>query len=268
MSTRTMAAGEFFGSRFRSVASAGFRIDLRVATRPPEEVHTHSHDDAHFVLALDGGYRSLAHDPGTPADEAFGPGALVWNPAGVEHRDCFDVAGGRFLSVSFAPPAGARRGDPVRLFGAAEGLARRLVGATAGFAPGDALSVEGLALELAANVHDAAELQEDPAPEWVWLAHEVIGDLSSTPGLEVNHVADLVGVHAVSLARRYRRHFGRSPATAIRQARADRAAGLVEQGRDLALVAATVGYSDQSHMTREFAAFYGLTPARYRALFS
>lgn len=262
-----LAAGEFFGSQFRSVTTSGFRIDLRVATLPPDEVHCHSHDDAHFVLALDGGYRSLAHDPGTRAGEAFGPGALIWNPAGVEHRDCFDVAGGRFLSISFAPPPRARRGDPLRLFGAAEGVARRLVGATAGFATGDELAIEGLALELAASVHDVSELQEDPAPEWIRLAHEVIRDLSGTAGLEVRTVAEAVGVHAVSLARRYRRHFGRSPAAAIRQARADRAAELVKQGRDLAMVAASVGYSDQSHMTREFVVFYGLTPARYRAIF-
>lgn len=267
MTSTTLATGEFFGSRFRSVTSSGFRIDLRIATLPPEEVQIHSHADAHFVLALDGGYRSLARDPGAPAGHAFGPGALVWNPADVEHRDCFDQAGGRFLSVSFAPPQGARRGDPKRLFGAVEGIARRLVGATAGFISGDEVAVEGLALELVANVHDALELQEDPAPEWVLLAHEVIGDLSSRPGLEVRTVAEVVGVHAVSLARRYRRHFGRSPATAIRQSRADRAAGLVAKGGDLATVAAGVGYSDQSHMTREFVAFYGLTPARYRAIF-
>ena len=267
MTSMTLAAGEFFGSRFRSVSSSGFRIDLRTATLPPEEVQSHSHDDAHFLLALDGGYRSLAHDAGAPAGSAFGPGALIWNPAGVEHRDCFDEAGGRFMSVSFAPPPGARRGDPVRLFGRAETVARRLVGATARFTPGDALTIEGLALDLAASVHEAFELREDPAPDWVGRAHEAIGDLSSRPGLEVAAVADIVGVHAVSLARRYRRHFGRSPATAIRQARADRAAGLVGRGEDLATVAAGVGYADQSHMTREFTAFYGLTPARYRAIF-
>ena len=267
MTPTTLAAGEFFGSQFQSVTSSGFRVDLRIATLPPEEVQSHSHDDAHFVLALDGGYRSLAHDPGTPAGDAFGPGALIWNPAGVEHRDCFDVAGGRFLSVSFAPPPDARQGDPARLFGVAENVARRLVGATARFSSGDAVMIEGLALDLAASVHRRLELAEDPAPEWVRLAHEAITDLSSQPGLEVRTVADIVGVHAVSLARRYRRHFGRSPATAIRQARADRAAGLVGQGRDLAAVAASIGYSDQSHMTREFVAFYGLTPARYRAIF-
>lgn len=171
------------------------------------------------------------------------------------------------MSVSFMPPQGAHRGDPKRLFGVVETVARRLVGATAGFTSGDELKVEGLALDLASGVYGACELQEDPAPEWVRMAHEVIGDLSCKPGLEVRTVADVVGVHAVSLARRYRRHFGRSPATAIRQARADRAAGLVEQNRGLATVAASVGYSDQSHMTREFVAFYGLTPSRYRAIF-
>lgn len=267
MTLKNLAAGEFFGSRFRSVKASGFRIDLRVATLPPEAVQTHSHDDAHFVLALDGGYRSLAHDPGTPKDQAFGPGALIWNPAGTEHRDCFDEAGGRFLSVSFAAPPSAPRGDPMRLFGVVEGVARRLVGATARFTLGDEVTVEGLALDLAASIHPALALHEDPAPEWIWLAHEVIGDLSSRAGLEVGTVADTVGVHAVSLARRYRRHFGRSPATAIRQARADRAAGLVQAGGDLATIAAGVGYSDQSHMTREFVAFYGITPARYRAIF-
>ena len=268
MTSPALAAGEFFGARFRSVATSGFKVDLRLATLPPEQVLSHSHDDAHFVLALDGGYRSLAHDPMTPADQAFGPGALVWNPAGVEHRDCFDVAGGRFLSVSFAPPPDARRGDPARLRGAAEGLARRLVGAAARFSAGDEMRIEGLALDLAAGVHDAAELHEDPAPDWLWRACQAIGDLSSRPGLEVRSIAETVGVHPVSLARRYRRHFGRSPAHAIRQARADRCAGLVARGQDLAAVAAESGYADQSHMTRDFLALYGVTPSRYRAIFS
>lgn len=268
MTSPALAAGEFFGARFRSVATSGFKVDLRLATLPPEEVLSHSHDDAHFVLALDGGYRSLAHDPLTPRGQAFGPGALVWNPAGVEHRDCFDVAGGRFLSVSFAPPPGARRGGPSRARGAVEGVARRLVGAVARYSAGDEMAIEGLALDLVSGVHDAGELREDPAPDWLWRACQAIGDLSSRPGLEVRSIAEVVGVHPVSLARRYRRHFGRSPANAIRQARADRAAGLVARGQDLAAAAAENGYADQSHMTRDFLALYGVTPSRYRAIFS
>jgi len=267
MSQSSLRPGEFLGARSTGVFASGFQVDLRIATLPPEQVQNHAHDDAHFVLALDGGYRSLAHDPGTPTGRAFGPGALVWNPAGVEHRDCFDRAGGRFLSVSFEPPHGARRDDPRRLRGRAESAARRLVGATAQFRPGDELCLEGLALDMAADAFSACDLIEDPAPDWVWRAREAIGDLASRAGLEVRDVARMVGVHPVALARRYRRHFGQTPATAIRRARADRASCLVGRGDDLAGIAADAGYADQSHMTREFVAVFGLTPGRYRTVF-
>ncbi|NBW10714.1 MAG: AraC family transcriptional regulator [Caulobacteraceae bacterium] len=267
MAGSSFRSGQFLGARSTGVSVSGFQIDLRIATLPPEQVNSHAHDDAHFVLALDGGYRSLAHDPATPVDQAFGPGALVWNPAGVEHRDCFDAAGGRFLSVSFDPPTEARRGEPRRLRGRAEGAARRLVGATARFQPGDALILEGLALEMAAGAFSASDLTEDPAPDWVLRAREVIGDLATRPGLEVRDVAAAVGVHPVVLARRYRRHFGQTPGAAIRQMRTDRASGLVGRGGDLAGVAAEAGYADQSHMTREFLTLYGLTPGQYRTAF-
>lgn len=269
MARPNLPSGDFFGAASRIVEAGGFRVGLWIASRPPEGVELHAHDDAHFVLALDGGYRSLAHDPLTPRDAAFGPGALVWNPPGVEHRDCFDVAGGRFLSISFDPPKGAGQGDPLRLRGAAaESAARRLVGVIGRFAAGDAVAMEGLTLDLAAAVLSPLDLNEDPAPEWLLRAHEVLHDLADQPGLEVATVARIVGVHAVSLARRYRRHFGRSPAAAIRQARADRAAGRLARGVDLAELALGAGYADQSHMTRDFGAVYGLTPARYRALFA
>ena len=57
-------------------------------------------------------------------------------------------------------------------------------------------------------------------------------------------------------------------AVAIRRARADRAAALMVRGRDVAELALGAGYADQIHMTREFGLLYGLTPARYRALFA
>ncbi|MDG2522290.1 AraC family transcriptional regulator [Caulobacter segnis] len=247
---------------------AGFKVGLWRASLPPEGVPTHVHEDAHFVLALDGGYRSLAHDPQSPRDASFGPGALLWNPPGVEHRDSFEKPGGRFLSVSFMPPKGAAQGDPLRLRDSCAGTAaRRLVGRLARLSAGDEVAVEGLVLDMASAVLSAGELDEDPAPDWLLRADQMIWDLCVQPGLEVREVAREVGVHPVSLARRYRRHFGRSPATAIRIARADQAAVFVARGVDLAETADRAGYADQSHLTREFGAVYGLTPARYRAAF-
>src|SRR5690606_19777930 len=183
----------------------------------PEAVRPHVHEDAHFVLALDGGYRSLARDVASPADAAFGEGALVWNPPGVEHRDSFERPGGRFLSISFMPPRTARQGDPVRLHGGlALASARAAVGVVATFRPGESLRLEGLLLDLASTALDARDLDEDPAPDWVLRAHEMILDTACVSGLEVREIAGACGVHPVSLARRYRRHFGVSPAVALR----------------------------------------------------
>jgi len=170
-----LSSGDFFGAASRTVEAGGFRVGLWIADRPPESVVFHAHDDAHFILALDDGYCSLAHDPLTPRGAAFGPGALVWNPPGVEHRDCFTAAGGRFLSISFDPPKSAGRGDPMRLRGAlAEGAARRLIGVAGRFAAGDAVVMEGLTLDLAAAVLTPGDLNEDPAPEWLLRAEAAL----------------------------------------------------------------------------------------------
>lgn len=267
MSVERLSSGAFFGSRSAVLETGGFKAGLWRASLPPEGVQTHVHDDAHFVLALDQGYRSLAHDPASPAGAAFREGALVWNPPGVEHRDSFERPGGRFLSVSFTPPAGARRGEPLRLHGgAALTAARALVGAVAHFREGDSLRIEGLLLSLAGAVLQPDELDEDPAPEWVLRAHDMILDNARLAGLEISEVARMCGVHPVSLARRYRRHFGVSPGFALRQARVSRAAAIIGGGTSIAEAAEESGFADQSHLTRDFRRVLGLSPAQYRRL--
>lgn len=264
-----LQSGAFIGSRSLSVETGGFKIGLWRAALPPEGVHEHVHEDAHFVLTLDDGYHSLARDRETPRGQAFRAGSLIWNPPGVEHRDSFERPGGRFLSVSFMPPADAPRDHPLRLDHArAERAARLLVGRTARFGEGDGVAVEALALDMASAALEGSATRDGPPPPWLFRARQAIEDLAVHPGLEVRDVARSVGVHPVTLARRYRRHFGHSPGDAIRRARINRAISALTRGARLTDLAAQAGYADQSHLTREFGAAYGLSPARFRALFS
>jgi AraC family transcriptional regulator len=255
-----LAYGVFLGSLSRSVEAGGFQIDLRTATLPPEAVEEHSHDEGHFIFTLADGYRSLA------SGEALRRGALIYNPPGVEHRDCFDIAGGGFLAISTPtlPPSGC---EPKLLASAAAGrLARRLVGTCIRAPSGAALAAESLALDLATCV-TAEDDASTFAPDWLLRAEEAIGDLCCTAGLEVRAIAAAAGVHPVHLARRYRRHFGQSPGAAIRQRRADAAAALLAAGVDPVQAAQEAGYADQSHLTRAFLAAFAVTPARYRQAF-
>jgi len=256
--------GQFLGDLNRSVTAGGFRIDLRVASLPPEAVSEHSHDNAHFILPMADGYRSLAHDPLARSRKVFNAGSAIYNPPGIVHRDCYDVAGGLFLSVSAPKDLPTQVAYPLLLRGDAETAMRRLVGLSARAGAGDDLAVEQAALTLTAAVVSLLDTSTH-APDWLLRAVEMVDDLACEPGLEIRAIAEAVGVHPVHLARGWRRHFRRSPAAAIRHRRADHATQCLLHGIDLAEAAAVAGYADQSHMTREYVRIFGVTPGVFRA---
>lgn len=256
--------GQFLGDLNRSVEAGGFRVDLRVASLPPEAVTEHSHDNAHFILPLADGYRSLARDRLEKGRTVFSAGSAIYNPPGVVHRDCFDVAGGLFLSVSAPDDLPTSLAFPALLRGEAETAMRRLVGLSARAAPGDGLAIEQAALAVADAAVRSLEVSAH-APDWLLRAVEMVEDLARTPGLEIRTIADAVDVHPVHLARSWRRHLGGSPAGAIRHRRADHATQGLIRNMDLAEAAAMAGYADQSHMTREYVRIFGVTPGAFRA---
>lgn len=262
--SRRFLHGEFLGTLNRSVRAGGFDVDLRVATLPPEAVEEHSHEAAHFILPLADGYRSLARDPLARARKVFEAGSAIYNPPGVVHRDCFDIAGGLFLSVSVPVDLPGGLDHPSLLRGPAETAMRRLVGLSLSAGEGEDLQVEDAALALTGAVVEGND-RSCHAPDWLKVASEIVADLATTPGLEIREIAARVAVHPVHLARAWRRHLGQSPGTAIRHRRADQAAVRMARGIPLAEVAAGAGYADQSHMTREYVRIFGLTPGAFRA---
>ncbi len=78
----------------------------------------------------------------------------------------------------------------------------------------------------------------------------------------VGDVAADVGLGSRQLERAFRNEVGISPKEAARVARLHRATALIGAGEaSLATAAYRAGYHDQSHMTREFRALTGVTPA-------
>jgi AraC family transcriptional regulator len=81
-------------------------------------------------------------------------------------------------------------------------------------------------------------------------------------------LAELAGVVELSefhFARKFRTEFGCPPHAYVMRKRIERAkAQLARRNIPLKLVAASSGFSDQSHMTRLFRRLLGVTPAEYR----
>jgi len=74
------------------------------------------------------------------------------------------------------------------------------------------------------------------------------------------------GLDRFTLARQFRRLFGVSPQRYVTLRRLALARQAVARGESLAEAALSAGFSDQSHMTRQFGAAYGVSPGAWRDL--
>jgi AraC-like DNA-binding protein len=85
--------------------------------------------------------------------------------------------------------------------------------------------------------------------------------------LRLEDVADRLHVTPRTLQRLAVRYVGVPPAAMIRRRRLQEAAERVrvDPQADLAVIAASLGYTDQSHLTRDFHAVLGFTPGAYRS---
>lgn len=260
-------SGQFYGELQQGSRGSAFDIRRLDATRSEDEVATHRHDDAHFVLVLSGVYLSSAlHAPArAPAP------TLVYNPAGTVHRDRFLDGKGRFMTLSL---------DPALLAGAEETYAAQeralVVSDLAAMATSfrlareigcgaDSAVLEAGTWELLSHLDQSAAGVRRTLPPWAHLAYDAVMDMASECHLRIADLATELGVHPVHLARVFRQAWGCSPGDLLRWRRVERAIALLRR-KDMVMaeVALASGFADQSHMSRAFQAQCGLTPGTYR----
>lgn len=84
--------------------------------------------------------------------------------------------------------------------------------------------------------------------------------------LSLQELADTVGLTRYHFARVFKRTFGVAPHQYVTQRRIERAKLLLRRtGLPIREIAADCGFSDQSHLTRIFSRYVGVTPGRYRS---
>jgi AraC-like DNA-binding protein len=107
--------------------------------------------------------------------------------------------------------------------------------------------------------HDVPAL----APEVLWLRRQLIGSQGKA---RVEPLMDETGWSRRHVTERFRHQLGIAPKAYARLLRFQHATTLLTEQqavRSLADVATEAGYYDQSHLTRDFAAFAGITPGTY-----
>jgi AraC family transcriptional regulator len=251
--TRTRALDVAMGS----VASVVFPAAL--------ELPSHAHPSTTIAVVLGGGFLGIhrAHERDCP------PATVLVEPAGEPHGNRFGARPTRVVLFSLSAADGGS---------ALDSLARQLSFDRDPYAvaiatqvaaeiehPDDVspLAVEGWVLQLVANL-SRTRLDRD-RPRWLRTARELLDERFAEP-LRLADIAEAVGVEPARLARGFRRAYQEPVSSYIRRQRVAAAARLLaDVDEPIARIASTVGFADQSHLTRAFVRHMRTTPGRYRS---
>ena len=235
------------------------------------KVPIHSHEQAVFCVPLTGMCREVF----AGKVRCYEASTVEFLPPDQCHSLAFPFADTRAFSVNISPywldrarEFSLRLDNSVHCHGGLlNGLMMKIYGEFRHLDGASALAIQGLALEMLAAVSRESNMRARQPQRWLTNAVEFLRE-SFTEHLTIAQVATAAGVHPVYLARKFRRFHGCTIGEYIRRLRVERACRqLSSSDESLAAIAASAGFSDQSHFSRTFKRLVGMTPGQYRANF-
>jgi len=233
------------------------------------EVPMHSHDNASLYFILSG---NMTERCGKVTRERR-PSTLVFTPPGEAHSNRILKTGCRLFMIETKAPWLASLKEYSCLPESTSDfndrlttrLAQRAYSEVCHLDPFSPLIIEGLALELLAQIsRQQIRVKQKKAP-WLEKAREILHERFAVK-LTVGEVAKEIGVHPVYFLSAFRRRYGCTVGEYIRHLRIDYACSQLRSSpASLTEIALAAGFFDQSHFSRTFKLLMGTTPAKYRS---
>jgi AraC family transcriptional regulator len=259
--------GSFHGCITKSLRVADF-ILTESEFDPHSRLPRHAHENSYFCFGLQGVYTERCGS----REVVCRPSALTFRASGQAHEAVVHGVPTRVLMLEISSRLIEKlRADALTLRitsdfcgGALPQLCARL---NREFHKTDAaakLAIEGLALELLAEAARQPRTGIRTAPPWLRQAREMIVE-HFPETLRLTQIAAEVGVHPVYLATAFRQKFGVTIGEFVRKLRIEHAcAELVKGELTLSAIALQAGFVDQSHFSKVFKLYVGMTPHKYR----
>ena len=265
-----LPAGHFYGKTLKVREVSGFRL-TEVKYSPDFSLPSHSHELAKFCFVLSGSYTETFGRK----HQARRPLALAFQPPDTTHSEDHEGPGHHFLIevennwLDHARQCSAELKSPVELQGGAPvWLAAKLYNEFRDMDGISQLAIEGLALELLAETsRNSTERSEHRPPRWL---DQITDRLHAqfNENLALADLAESAGVHAVHLARVFRRFHRCTVGEYVRRLRIEFAScQLSASDTPLVEIALAAGFSDQSHFSRTFKRHTGMLPTEFRDVF-
>lgn len=265
--SNNLRAGEFYGNvpNKRNIPALTL---TEVVHKQHISVPKHSHELAHFQLLLDGSY--MENCGGN--DVSLRPMTISWHRPGIIHKDEIGTNGGRFFMIELQP----RSVEQMKQFTALPEdfyvrnhslvwLACRLYHEFKNWQLCSDLVAEGISLEMLAYSARKQISPEKQPPAWLTRVVEKL-NAEFTENFSTEELAAEAAIHPVHLAAVFRQFYHETMGEYVQKLRVAHASRLLlEKEIPLVEIAYSAGFSDQSHFTRIFKRFVGITPGAFRS---
>lgn len=232
------------------------------AYTPHLELPAHSHKESYFCFVMKGNY-----------DEAYDkkvrfckPSMMIFHPRGEMHTNRFYDTDVRCFNIQPASQMLERVNfnASIDLANATvTNLVHRLYGEFIRFDKFSHLSIEGLFLEMAAEISRARTIKQTAVAPWLARVKEILHERFAE-NLTLENIAREVSVHPVYLARAFRQKFQCTVGDYVRAVRVEYARQeLSNSKKSLAEIAYLAGFASQSHFSTVFKRCTGVTPAQF-----
>ncbi len=264
--SNNLKAGEFYGQvpNKRNISSLTL---TEVLHTQQISVPRHSHELGHFQLLLEGSYRENC---GGKIVESS-PMTISWHRPETTHKDEIGRQGGRFFMMEMHPNSIEQLKQFTTLpedFYAKNSpivwLGLRLYHEFKNWQICSDFVAEGIMLEMLAHSVRKTMTTEKQPPKWLLRVVEKLNE-EFTENLSSEELAIEANVHPVYLAMIFRQFYHETMGEYVQKLRLAHASKLLlNKAIPLVEIAYSAGFSDQSHFTRIFKRYLGLTPGAFR----
>jgi AraC family transcriptional regulator len=262
-----LPAGHFFGRKSKTCEVAGFRLTESVYSQGLR-LPSHSHELAKFCFVISGDYvetlRGQTH--------SRRPLTLTFHPPDTTHAEAHNAVGHHFLVeiemrwLDYAREYSAILESPVEICGGMPvRVATQLYNEFRHLDKISRLSIQGLMFELLAETSRRSSPHTfKQQPHWLTQVTEILRERFQE-NVSLDELAQAVGIHAVHLARTFRKFHNCTIGDYVRGLRIEFASHqLSTSDLSLADIASAGGFADQSHFSRTFKRATGMLPSQFR----
>ena len=262
----TLSAPETFGTSQITLCRDGLTVST-VTLNAGLKFGSHAHVHDQLCVVLEGEYEENCDARAF----ALRAGSVLWRRAGKMHHNLIGADDVEVILVDIEPERSQKLcpylAAPAAYFvpGTFDEIRRDLVSELRRSDQASSIAVEGLICLLAARASRCCTLPKSGMPEWLSKAVELICSQYSGR-IRLAQVAAAAGVHPVTVAVAFRRHFGKSVGDYIADLRTAHAKQKLENTRrPIAEIAQEAGFYDESHMGRVFRRRFGISPGAFRS---